>query len=285
VQPAASKYPLEFSLSLALVVVTALVYADVRNHEFVNLDDLGNIQNNTHVREGLSSASMGWALTSFEYANWHPLTWLSLELDRDLYGGLEPGGFHVTNVVFHLANSVLLLHVLRRMTGALWQSALVAALFALHPLHVESVAWVAERKDVLSTLFWMLTLWAYIAYTERPGLGRYALIVLAFALGLMAKPMLVTLPVVLLLLDYWPLRRWRFASAGREELPRAVPPRRLVAEKLPLLALSVVSCFITVRAQTDVDAIVPPAFEPVMPLEELAASDPLAILPALIKRR
>jgi tetratricopeptide (TPR) repeat protein len=233
-------------LSLALAAVTLLVYCRAPYHDFVNLDDRIYVENNPHVAAGLTRASLWWALTSFECSNWHPLTWLSLQLDRNLYDGLRPGGFHLTNVVLHLANSVLLLHVLRRMTGAVWRSALVAALFALHPLHVESVAWVAERKDVLSTLFWLLALLAYTWYAERPGPGRYLLVLLCLALGLMSKPMVVTLPCVLLLLDYWPLGRW---APGRAVLRQAVPLRWLVAEKLPLLGLAAASCLVTMRAQ------------------------------------
>jgi tetratricopeptide (TPR) repeat protein len=250
-QPAAAPYPRALLLSLALVAVTFLVYCRVLDHEFVNYDDQEYVVNNPSVRSGLTGASIRWALTSFEYSNWHPLTWLSLMLDRDFYGGLKPSGFHFTNVVLHLANTVLLLHVLRRMTGAVWRSALVAALFALHPLHVESVAWVTERKDVLSTLFWLLTLWAYAVYTGRPGPGRYALVVLALALGLATKPMLVTLPFVLLLLDYWPLGRWALRKGPPAGPGPVVPLRRLVVEKLPLLALTLASCLLTLHAQTE----------------------------------
>ncbi len=260
---------LEFGLILALVVLTLFVYCRVLDFDFINFDDLGYVAHNRQVQGGLTSANIQWAFTTFECANWHPLTWLSLQLDRDLYGGIKPGSYHFTNVALHLANVALLLHVLRRLTGAVWRSALVAGLFALHPLHVESVAWVAERKDVLSTLFWLLTLWAYVAYVERPGWGRYALVLLAFALGLMAKPMLVTLPCVLLLLDWWPLGRWprgadspvwqRAAgfnpAAHATRLTRMAAPLWLIVEKLPLLGLVLASCVLTLRAQIQGEAL------------------------------
>jgi len=189
------------------------------------------------VAQGLTLKGIVWAF-SFHAANWHPLTWLSHMLDCQLYG-LHPAGHHLTNVLLHTATVIALFLVLRRMTGALWRSAFVAALFAIHPLRVESVAWVAERKDVLSGLFFMLTIGAYVRYARRPwSPPRYGLVALLFAMGLMCKPMLVTLPVVLLLLDYWPLRR--VASAGR-----------LVVEKLPLLALSAASCVLTLLAQNE----------------------------------
>src|SRR5208282_1193673 len=164
------------------------------------------VSENADVSGGLTWHGVWWAFTTGAAANWHPLTWLSHMLDVQLYGA-APGPHHLTNLLFHIANTLLLFGLLHRMTGALGRSAFVAGLFALHPLHVESVAWVAERKDVLSTLFWMLTLWAYVEYVRRPGLRRYGAVLLFFALGLMAKPMLVTLPFVLLLLDYWPLGR------------------------------------------------------------------------------
>ena len=165
------------------------------------------VYENRHVQRGLTGEGTAWAITAYHACNWHPLTWLSHMLDCQLYG-LKPGGHHLTNVLLHAAAAVLLFLALRRMTGALWPSAWVAAVFAIHPLRVESVAWVAERKDVLSGLFFMLTLWFYARYAERPASwGRYLLVVASFALGLTAKPMLVTLPFVLLLLDYWPLGR------------------------------------------------------------------------------
>jgi protein O-mannosyl-transferase len=221
---------------LVLAAMTFAVFGQTLWHEFVNFDDREYVYENPVVARGLTLKGIVWAFTQAHAANWHPLTWLSHMLDCQLYG-LNPGGHHLTNVLLHTATVILLFLVLRQMTGALWRSAFVAAVFAIHPLRVESVAWVAERKDVLSGLFFMLTLGAYVRYVRRPwSLARYGLVVLLFAMGLMCKPMLVTLPVVLLLLDYWPLQRTE--SAGK-----------LVLEKLPLLALSAVSGVVTLLAQ------------------------------------
>ena len=209
------------------------------------------------VRAGLTWPGVKWAFTAVHSSNWHPLTWLSHMLDCQLYG-LNPRGHHLTNVVFHLANTLLLFLFWARITGALWPSALVAALFALHPLHVESVAWVSERKDVLSTCFWLATMWAYAGYVSAPSRQRYGLILLWFALGLMAKPMLVTLPLVLLLLDYWPLGRMQAGVVPTPGLAGQSEPGPgriklvywpLIKEKLPLFALAAASCLITVMAQ------------------------------------
>jgi tetratricopeptide (TPR) repeat protein len=233
--------------SLLLLALTVAALGRVCGNDFVNYDDGDYVSENRQVQAGLTRESVAWAFTTTHAANWHPLTWLSLQLDHQLYG-MAAWGYHLTNLLLHAANVLLLFLALRRLTGAVWRSALVAALFAVHPLHVESVAWVSERKDVLSGLFWMLTLLAYAGYAERPGWRRYLLVLLAFALGLMAKPMLVTLPCVLLLLDYWPLRRWRPAA----EVPSHVPPAsplRLVLEKLPLFALVAASCAATLFAQ------------------------------------
>jgi tetratricopeptide (TPR) repeat protein len=217
----------------------AIVYAPVWHHDFVNYDDDRYVTENAFVKNGLSPASIRWAITATHASNWHPLTWLSHMLDVELYS-LEPAGHHLTSVVLHAVNAVLLMWVLFLMTGRFRPSLLVALLFALHPLRVESVAWVAERKDVLAGLFWMLTLLAYGRYARRPGATRYGLVIACFALGLTAKPMLVTLPFVLLLLDVWPLRR----MAGEASVIR-----RRVVEKLPLLALSAASVAITLVAQ------------------------------------
>jgi tetratricopeptide (TPR) repeat protein len=237
-------------VAVGLVLLTLLVYCRSFSYPFVDLDDQDYVARNRQVQAGLTAEGARWALTTFDCANWHPLAWLSLQLDSTLYGGQNAGGFHRTNVLLHAANALLLFLVLARMTGAVWRSAVVAALFALHPLHVESVAWVAERKDVLSTFFWMLTLAAYLHYVRRPGVGRYLLVMLALALGLLAKPMLVTLPCVLLLLDYWPLGR----MPGRFILH---PSPFLVLEKLPLFALALASCVVTFLAQRYGEAVVP----------------------------
>ncbi len=225
-------------LCLVLAVITFAVFGQTLRHEFVNYDDDDYVYENPVVARGLTFKGIVWAFTQVHAANWHPLTWLSHMLDCQLYG-LHPAGHHLTNVLLHTATVIALFLVLGQMTGAFWRSAFVAAVFAIHPLRVESVAWVAERKDVLSGLFFMLTIGAYARYARRPWLpARYGLVVLLFGLGLMCKPMLVTLPLVLLLLDYWPLQR--------------VEPRKLsglVLEKLPLLALSAAGCVATLLAQ------------------------------------
>jgi tetratricopeptide (TPR) repeat protein len=224
---------------LVLAAITFAVFGQTLHHEFIGYDDETYVYDNPMVARGLTLKGLVWAFTRVHSFNWHPLTWLSHMLDCQLYG-LHPGGHHLTNVILHTATVIALFLVLRQMTGALWRSAFVAAVFAIHPLRVESVAWVAERKDVLSGLFFMLTIGAYIHYARRPwSWGRYGLVMLLFSLGLMCKPMLVTLPVVLLLLDYWPLQR-----VEHRELSR------LALEKLPLLALSAASCVVTLFAQT-----------------------------------
>ncbi len=222
-----------------MVVITFAVFGQTLHHEFVDFDDNQYVYENPMVTQGLTLKGMVWAFTNFDASNWHPLTWLSHMLDCQLYG-LNPSGHHLTNVLIHTATVIVLFLVLRQMTGALWRSAFVAAVFAIHPLRVESVAWVAERKDVLSGLFFMLTIGAYVRYARKPwSWGNYGLVVLLFALGLMCKPMLVTLPLILWLLDYWPLQR-------KEST------RRLVMEKLPLLALSAAACAMTILAQNKV---------------------------------
>jgi protein O-mannosyl-transferase len=246
-------------IGVALLAITAGVFASVRGFDFVSWDDPWYVSNNPHVAGGLTWASVAWAFTSGGEFYWHPLTWLSHMLDVSLYG-MNAGGHHVTSALLHLANTLLLFALLRQMTGATWRSGLVAALFAVHPLHVESVAWVAERKDVLSTFFWMLTLAAYVWYVRRPGWRRYLAVAGAFSLGLMAKPMIVTLPVVLLLLDVWPLGRWpagppRTGSAAGERPPGRTAILRLVWEKVPLFALAVASSVGTFIVQQQVGAV------------------------------
>ncbi|MDI6688756.1 MAG: tetratricopeptide repeat protein, partial [Desulfobacterales bacterium] len=215
---------------LFLVIAILGVYWQVGNHEFVNYDDNNYITENQHVQAGLTLKSIAWAFTSTHAGNRHPLTWLSHMLDCQIYG-LNPGGHHFTNVFFHILNSILLFLVFKKMTGAFWKSAFVAALFALHPLHVESVAWASERKDVLSTFFWMLTMGAYIFYVENPDIKKYLLTVLLFALGLMAKPMLITLPFVLLLLDYWPLGRFQVKNSDTDQHKEENPQKDTKSKK------------------------------------------------------
>ncbi|MEY2564209.1 MAG: protein O-mannosyl-transferase [Verrucomicrobiota bacterium] len=229
-----------FGICAFLAVITWVVFGQTIHFQFINYDDNEYVFRNAQVARGLTLEGAGWAFTHVHSANWHPITWLSHMLDGQLYG-LNPGGHHFTNVLVHAATAVLLFLVLRQMTGALWRSAFVAALFAIHPLRAESVAWVAERKDVLSGLFFMLIIGAYIRYARGSwSLGRYAVVFALFAVGLMCKPMLVTVPFVLLLLDYWPLNR--LAPEGRLEA-------RPFLEKLPLLGLSLASCAVTVMAQ------------------------------------
>ncbi len=231
-------------ICVALVATVLAVFGQVIHFDFINVDDNLYVYQNPHVASGLTWNGFLWAFTQAHAANWHPLTWLSHMLDCQVHG-LNPGGHHLTNVILHAANAVLLFLVLRRMTGDLWPCTVVATLFAIHPLRVESVAWVAERKDVLSGFFFMLTLWCYARYAEAPSWKRYGLVALCFVAGLMAKPMLVTLPFVLLLLDYWPLRR----------LP-AVPSRKLVAEKIPLLVLATASALLALWAQAQMNTFV-----------------------------
>lgn len=226
---------------LLLVLMTLGVYHDVFRSGFVELDDNGYITENAVVQGGLTLKGLAWAFTTLHYANWHPVTWISHMADCQLWG-VNPAGHHLTSLFFHIVNALLLFWFLRRATGSVWRSWFVAALFAVHPIHVESVAWIAERKDVLSGCFWMLTMIAYASYAERPRPARYAGVLVLFALGLMAKPMLVTLPFVLLLLDYWPFRRTQGWT---------IP----VVEKIPLFVLSAASCVVTFLAQQSKDAV------------------------------
>jgi Flp pilus assembly protein TadD len=247
-EPGPRSAALLWSIALALATITILLYWPVRHYPFIGFDDPGYVSENPRVAGGLSLSAVRWAMTSGYFANWHPLTWISHMLDVQLFG-MNAGAHHVTNVVLHVLNTVLLFGVFFRMTGALGRSAVVAALFAVHPMHVESVAWVAERKDVLSTFFWLLTMWAYYFYTREPKPRRYAWVVLCFALGLMSKPMLVTLPCVLLLVDVWPLRRAVVGESSRATW------LRLVYEKLPLFALAAASSVITYLVQRTAGAV------------------------------
>jgi tetratricopeptide (TPR) repeat protein len=250
-----------------LVLLTAAVYAPVGYAAFLSYDDIDYVVDNPYVNAGLTRDGLVWAWTGVHQATWHPLTSLSHMLDCQLFG-LNPGPQHLGNVVLHLLNTLLLFGVLARMTAQPWRSAWVAGLFALHPLHVESVAWISERKDVLSTFFWMLTLWSYVGYVRRPGMGRYFLVLAAYVAALLSKPMVVTLPFVLLLLDVWPLGRWGGAAArgsgGAEaRFPaRPLPGTSLVLEKLPLMLLAAAVSAITFIAQQRAAAVVPLATSP-----------------------
>ncbi len=252
-------------LGLFLMILTFATFEQVRTCPFISLDDNAYITENRHVQSGLTLEGVAWAFTTIHAGHWIPLTWLSHMLDCQLYG-LNPSGHHLTNLVFHIASALLLFLVLERMTGALWRSAFVAALFALHPLHVESVAWAAERKDVLSTFFWMLTMWTYIRYIERPRLNRYLLALLFFTLGLLSKPMLVTLPFVLLLLDYWPLGRFHFGRLSGDRKSHTSKSSdtgdqksivlRLIREKAPFFVLCAISSILTIFATQKAGALV-----------------------------
>ena len=239
-------------ISLFLVIATFVAYIQVLDHGFIHFDDNTYLTNNWNVKAGLTSESIVWAFTTSHAANWHPVTWLSHMLDFEVYG-LNPSGHHLTNLFFHIANTLLLFWVLLKMTGALGRSGFVAVLFALHPLNVESVVWIAERKNVLSTFFWFLTLWAYVGYVEKKRIENYLLVVLFLALGLMSKPMLVTLPFVLILLDFWPLERLRRADPpSPKEGSRTLKTETLaslVMEKIPLLVLVIGSSITTFIVQ------------------------------------
>ena len=249
---------LKFAICAALIVITWAVFGETVGHEFVNFDDPIYVSENDHVRAGLSWQGVAWAFTHIHSHNWHPLTTISHMLDCQLFG-LKPGAHHFVNVLLHSATAALLFFLLAQFTGspsspqdesvsprrpdrtgAIGSSAFVAAVFAIHPLHVESVAWISERKDVLSGLFFVLTLLAYFYYTRKPNIGRYLSVSILFACGLMSKPMLVTLPVILLLLDYWPLKRLSGPSA-----------RRVLVEKIPLVILSIASAVGTLVAQNE----------------------------------
>ncbi|MGA3163157.1 MAG: tetratricopeptide repeat protein [Verrucomicrobiota bacterium] len=240
-------------ICLLLAAVTLVVYWPVKNCDFVDYDDPDYFTSNPHVLNGLTAANVTWAFTTSHASNWHPLTWLSLMLDAELFGQ-GPAGPHLTNLLFHAANTVLLFLLFRCLTGAVWRSALVAALFALHPMHVESVAWVSERKDVLSTFFGLLSLGAWERYVEKSQVQNpkskvfYGLALGCFALGLMSKPMLVTLPFVMLLMDWWPLERFKVQGSKFKV-------QSLVWEKIPFFVLSAVSCVVTFIVQQKSGAV------------------------------
>ncbi len=228
-------------ICIGLAAITWFVFGQTLRHDFINYDDGEYVVRNARVTGGLTINGIIWAFTHVHSSNWHPLTWISHMFDCQLWG-LNPVGHHFTNILLHTTAAILLFLVVREMTGALWRSAFVAALFAIHPLHVESVAWVAERKDILSAIFFTLTVWAYVRYVRNPSPLRYGLVVAFYVVGLLCKPMLVTLPFVLLLFDYWPLQRVPRKSEGHSL-------KRLLLEKLPLFTLSLASCAVTLFAQ------------------------------------
>src|SRR6266404_4200578 len=238
-------------LCLILIAVVLVFYGPVTHNGFLNYDDDQYITNNPHVRAGLTWQTVKWAFTTYDQANWHPLTWLSHALDSQLFG-LNPAGHHSVSVLLHAVNAVLLFLLLQNATGFRWRSLMVAALFALHPVNVESVAWAAERKNVLSMLFFLLALHAYVWYARRPELRRYMLVACCFALGLLCKPQVITFPFLLCLLDYWPLCRIGPSAVAGPAAQGNVPKFGsgwLVLEKLPLLLLSAASAVVTMKAQ------------------------------------
>jgi len=242
---------LKFAICAALIAITWAVFGRTLGHEFVNFDDPNYVSENPQIHAGLNWQSIVWAFTHVHSHNWHPLTTMSHMLDWQLFGA-KPGAHHFVNALLHSATAVLLFFLLAQLTrspgrtGTIWSSAFVAAVFAIHPLHVESVAWISERKDVLSGLFFVLTLLAYLYYTRKPNIARYLRVSILFACGLMAKPMLVTVPIILLLLDYWPLERFGKLSA-----------KKLIAEKIPLLVLAIGSAVATLIVQSEGVGLVP----------------------------
>ena len=255
----------EFIIGLFLVVIILATYWQLPSHEFLTLDDNQYITQNTHVHEGITWKNIVWTFSRSDTGYWHPLTWMSHMLTFQVFG-LKSGMHHLINLFLHISNSLLLFFVLKRMTSAPWQSAFVAAAFALHPLNVESVAWVSERKNVLSTFFWMLTILTYVRYTEHPNIYRYILILFVFVLGLMSKPMLVTLPFVLLLLDYWPLGRLNLARLTSDEKKthsseitgfQTSSVLRLIIEKIPLVILSIACIYLTTLSVQRFKIVIP----------------------------
>ena len=243
-----------FILCSAIIILIIGIFWPVFSFDYVLYDDGGYVYNNQNVLRGLTLENVKWAFTTFDRSNWHPLTWLSYLLDVELFG-MNPGAQHGINLFFHILNSVLLFVILTKITGQRSASLIVAGLFAVHPLHVESVAWISERKDVLSTFFFLMALLCYARYIQKPSRTRYGFMALSYAIGLMAKPMLVTFPFVLLLLDFWPFHRLNSLTNNFKELTfikRSVP---LIIEKIPLFVLSAISCVLTFLSQKEGGAV------------------------------
>jgi len=251
-------------ICLSLSIITLFTFWQIQDHDFIYLDDNIYLIENPHIQTGATLQNIKWAFTTNYPDYWHPLPWLTHMIDISLYG-LNPKGHHFNNLLFHIANTLLLFLFLYRSTNSTWKSAFVAALFALHPLHVESVAWATERKDVLSTFFLFITLLTYTYYTEKPGFMRYLFILVSFALGLMSKPMLVTLPFLLILLDYWPLRRLNFGQSNYSNKPNAKKTSifGLLLEKVPLLILSAILIVIIFSQKHGAEAFIPPDYVPI----------------------
>ncbi len=301
---------------LVLTAITLAVFWQVNQYNFISFDDPGYVTNNSHIQSGITLDGFRWAFSTTYLGLWNPLVWLSLMFDYQLHG-LNAGGYHLTNLVLHVMSALLLFWLFNRITGAIWKSAFIAALFALHPLHVESVAWIAERKDVLSAFFWMLTLCLYVYYTEKPVITRYLLVLLSFACALMSKPMVITLPVVMILLDYWPLNRLQsrkivtnmpevmsVSNRGKkkrklktEVIKKKISPPRVqklsetkiagiiplwqMKEKAPFLILSAVLVFITLN--TNAPYMLNPPDSKKVPLISLLANAPVAFVTYLEK--
>ena len=230
---------------ILLIVASSAAFGRIAGNDFINFDDNIYVTENSHIKSGFTMDRLHWAFSTKYFNLWIPLTWLSLMLDYQLYG-LSPGGYHITNLILHILSTLLLFWLFYRMTRTIWKSAFVAALFSLHPMHVESVAWISERKDVLSTFFWMLTLCLYVYYTEKPAIKRYLLVLFSFILALLSKPIVVTLPVIMILLDYWPLRRF---ESKKDNLISWQ-----LKEKIPLFALSFIIVIITFYTPNEQEA-------------------------------
>ena len=244
----------EIRISLLFVIIILIVYWQVRNFEFTIYDDGVYVYENHHIQDGLSINSIIWAFKSMYAANWHPLTWMSHMADISLYG-MNPGQHHLTNVILHIINTLLIFYLFTHIAGSLWSACFIAALFALHPLHVESVAWVSERKDLLSALWGLLTLISYVRYVKQLKLKWYLLALIFFTASLMSKPMLVTLPIILLLWDHWPLKRFSFYSSSIRNELNAVSIWRLILEKIPFFLLTASSGIVTIIAQKSGGAV------------------------------
>jgi len=240
-------------ISLFILLSILAVYGQLHDYQFITLDDPTYVKENPHIREGLTLNGMYWSLTSVYSSNWHPLSWLSHMIDVELYG-MDAGRHHMTNIIFHILNSLLLLYTLIRFTGNLWQSSVVAALFALHPINMEVVAWVSQRKTLLCFFFWLLALWSYQGYVKRPGMGRYLSALLFFIFGMMSKQAIVVFPLVLMLLDYWPLARYQSdkpdSAMGRSGIFRA-----LIKEKIPFFVIAFAGSILTYFAQKSGGAV------------------------------
>jgi hypothetical protein len=260
----------EFIVCFLLVVITLMAYWQLPSHGFLSFDDNEYITQNVHIQQGITPGNISWAFNFADIAYWHPITWLFHMLFFQLFG-MNPSMHHLMNLFLHISNSLLLFIIFKRMTGSIWQSAFVAFMFALHPMNVESVAWVSELKNVLSTFFWMLCMLLYIRYVEHPGFYRYLIMIFVFALGLMAKPMLVTLPFILLLMDYWPLNRFNifqssnlgngFSQSTTNSFQWS-QVLHLVLEKVPLLSLSAVCIYLSSLSLQRPDVVISAAMVP-----------------------